>query len=144
MSNFLKIAALLLCFASTLNLQAQTANTEEAKIIDGWNSIWQAYQTGNTEAMWAAYTEEATEIGPDGSLTVGKKALRESWAAFMKMVDAPPTFTYEQPVVRIITADVAIITWYSTADIKVGGQQFARESLVCLELVERQYNCPRA
>lgn len=73
--------------------------------------------------MWAAYTDNAAEIGPDGSLTTGKQALRENWAAFMKMADAAPKFTYENPSVRMLTADVAILTWDSIADIKIGGQQ---------------------
>jgi uncharacterized protein (TIGR02246 family) len=73
--------------------------------------------------MWAAYTDEAAEISPDGHLTQGKKALREGWDAFMKMVDTRPKFTYETPSVRILSPEFAILTWTSTADIKIQGQQ---------------------
>lgn len=107
-------------FAQTAN--AQTA-ADEAAIKTFWKETWQAYDAGNLEKMWASYTDNAGEIGPDGSLTVGKKALRESWEAFMKMVDTAPKFTYESPVVRMLNAEFAILTWDSSADIKIGGQQ---------------------
>ena len=102
--------------------QAQTTS-DEAAVKAFWKDVWTAYEAGNIEKMWAAYTEEAAEIGPDGSLTSGKRALRENWDAFMKMVDNAPKFTYDNPVVRMLTADIAILTWDSEADIKIGGQQ---------------------
>ncbi|MBL7782793.1 MAG: nuclear transport factor 2 family protein [Saprospiraceae bacterium] len=116
---------LLACCALALFTQTSYAQTakDEADLKVYWKNIWEAYQAGNTEAMWAAYTEDAEEITPDGNLTQGKKALREGWEAFMKMVDAPPTFTYESPSVRFLTPDVAILTWDSSADIKIHGQQ---------------------
>lgn len=77
----------------------------------------------NQETGWAIYTDDATEIDPGGNMTVGKKALREGWDAFMKMADAPPTFKYENVQVRMLTADVALAVWDSEADIKVQGQQ---------------------
>ena len=116
----------LFCCFFTLSLdaqKAQRANPDEEAIKKFWNEIWEAYQAGDTEKMWAAYTDEAGEIDPSGTLVVGKENLRASWDAFMEMVDEAPTFTYENPVVRMLTKDVAIITWDSSADIKMGGQQ---------------------
>ncbi|HMQ60307.1 MAG TPA: SgcJ/EcaC family oxidoreductase [Flavilitoribacter sp.] len=121
----LTFAFALIAFAA----QAQRAGSEEAAIKNLWNSIYQAFETGNNEAMWAAYTDNAGEIGPDGSLTIGKEKLKASWEAFMKMVDEAPKFTLEEPTVRILTPDVAILTWQSSADIKVGGQQFGGKSV---------------
>lgn len=119
---FATVALLAFTLFTPQKAAAQTA-ADEAAIKAYWKDIWTAFDAGNEEKMWAAYTDNAAEIGPDGSLTTGKQALRENWAAFMKMADAAPKFTYENPSVRMLTADVAILTWDSTADIKIGGQQ---------------------
>lgn len=78
---------------------------------------------GNTEAGWSLYSEDATEVDPGGNITFGKKALREGWDAFMKMADETPKFKYENVLVRMLTADVALAVWDSEADIKIQGQQ---------------------
>ncbi len=123
MKNILFDALLILAFGLAANVaNAQTA-ADETAVKTFWKDTWSAFDSGDIEKMWAAYTENAAEIGPDGSLTSGKKALRENWDAFMKMVDATPKFSYANPSVRFVTADVAVITWDSEADIKIGGQQ---------------------
>lgn len=124
------LCTLLTCCAFALftpTSHAQTA-AEEAAVKSFWNETWATFDAGNVEGMWAAYTDDAAEIGPDGTLTTGKKALRESWDMFMKMADAPPTFKYENPSVRILTPDIALVTWDSEADIKIGGQQLGGKS----------------
>lgn len=100
---------------------AQT-NSETA-IKQVWQSVYEAFNSGNTEKGFTYYTETALEIGPDGTLLSGKKAIRENWAAFMKMLDEKPKFNYSNPAVNIITADVAIITWNSNDEMKIQGQQ---------------------
>jgi len=123
MKNILFDALLILAFGFVASVaDAQTA-ADETAVKTFWKDTWTAFDSGDSEKMWAAYTENAAEIGPDGSLTSGKKALRENWDAFMKMADATPKFSYSNPSVRFVTADVAIITWDSEADIKIGGQQ---------------------
>ncbi len=112
---------LTLLFLSATTAQAQTA--DEAAILKFWKETWTAFQAGNNAAMWDAYTDQAQEVTPDGQLASGKDAMRAGWDQFMKMVDAPPVFTASDPQIRMITTDVAILTWDSTADIKVGGQQ---------------------
>lgn len=120
----LKIFAITLfsLFTTLITLHAQNA-ADEAAVKKFWNDVNEAYVSGNDDQMWAAYTENAAEIGPDGSLTTGKKALRENWDMFMKMADEKPKFSYTNPAVRFITPDVAIITWDSEMDIKIQGQQ---------------------
>jgi uncharacterized protein (TIGR02246 family) len=123
MKNILFSAlALLTCTLYAPCAQAQTA-ADEAAIKTFWAETWQAYDAGNVEQMWAAYTDNAEEITPDGNLAIGKQAMRDSWDQFMKMVDTPPSFTNSNLTVRLITADVAILTWDTAADIKIGGQQ---------------------
>lgn len=114
--------SLLSLFTILSTLKAQNA-TDEAAVKAFWKDIYEAYNADDTEKMWAAYTENATEIGPDGSLTTGKKNLRESWDMFMKMADEKPKFSYTNPSVRFITPEVAIITWDSDTDVKIQGQQ---------------------
>lgn len=99
------------------------ANTETTNIHKMWKSTWDAYQAGDNKKMWAAYTNDAAEISPDGNITYGKKALKTSWEAFMKMTDKAPSFTYGDPQVRMLTNDIALIVWDSSADIQMGGQQ---------------------
>lgn len=116
---------LVLFFSLGFCAQTATAQTaaDKAALETMWNSVLHAFDSGDMEAMWAAYTDDAAEIGPDGSLTSGKAALRASWDGFMKIVDEKPKFTYTNISYRFITPDVAIATWDGDADIKVGGQQ---------------------
>lgn len=137
MKHVFQSITLLLALSCAAQMNAQTqgvlwvgsrstgaqSNPDVTAIHTMWKNTWDAYQAGDTEKMWAAYTDDAAELGPDGNITFGKKALRESWEAFMKMADKAPTFTYGNPLVRILTSDIALIVWDSEADIQIGGQQ---------------------
>jgi len=123
MKNILFDALLILAFGFVASIAGAQTAADETAVKTFWKDTWSAFDSGDTEKMWAAYADNAAEIGPDGSLTSGKKSLRENWDAFMKMVDAVPKFSYASPSVRFVTADVALITWDSEADIKIGGQQ---------------------
>lgn len=114
------IALLFISFAFQ-NVHAQTEN--EATFKAYLKNMYDAYQGDNADAMWAYYTENGAEIGPDGHLSNGKAALKAGWDAFMKMVDGKPSFTYELTSWRLISPEVALLTWNSTADIKILGQQ---------------------
>lgn len=113
---------LLFCL-SGFAVQAQRAGSEEAAILDFWKKTWEAYDAGDLDKMWAAYTDEAGEISPDGTLTVGKANLKAEYEAMLKMLDEKPKFTYENPSVRILSPEFALVTWSSNADFKIGGQQ---------------------
>ena len=137
MNHLLKIFVILITLAYSYNLFAQPvggiwigsktpknlANTEATNLLKMWKSTWEAYQAGDTKKMWAAYTNDAAEISPDGNITYGKKALKASWEEFMKVTDKAPSFTYGDPQVRMLTNDVALIVWDSSADIQIGGKQ---------------------
>ena len=124
---FFKCLAICACIFFTQTANAQSAG-DEAAVKAFWKNVWDAYDAGDTEKMWAAYTEDAAEISPDGHLTQGKKALRENWDMFMKMVDAPPKFSYENPAVRMLSSELAILTWDSNTDVKIHGQQMGGET----------------
>lgn len=103
-------------------VHAQNPNTK-AEVIQMFNEVADAFTNGNDAKGWSYYSETATEIGPDGSFTSGKQALKASWDGFMKMVDSKPTFSYTNPAVQVLTPNVAVITFDSEADIKIKGQQ---------------------
>lgn len=99
------------------------SNANATAIHKMWKDTWDAYQVGDNKKMWTVYTTDAAEISPDGNITYGKKALMASWEAFMKMADKAPSFTYGDPQVRMLTNDIGLIVWDSSADIQMGGQQ---------------------
>ncbi len=103
-------------------IQAQNPNTK-AEVIQMFNAVADAFNHGQDEKGFGYYTETATEITPDGTLSTGKAALKASWDGFMKMVDTRPTFTYTNPAVQVLSPYVAVITFDSEADIKIKGQQ---------------------
>lgn len=118
-----------------VQLQAQTDNqaTFEAYL----KKVYDAYENGSDDVMWAYYTDNASEISPDGRLTNGKSAMKASWAEFMTMVDAKPTFTYALTSWRLIQPDVALVTWDSVADIKVQGQQYGGKTS-CMAVLHKK------
>lgn len=56
-------------------------------------------------------------------LIMGIKNLEASWKMFDGMVDGTPKFTYQLTSSRMVTPEIAIITWDSDADIVIKGQQ---------------------
>ena len=129
MKNILfSILALLFVSLFTSNANAQTA-ADEATVKTFWKQVWKAYESGNIDEVMKVYTDNACSVTPDGRLQSGKSAMKEDWEAFTKMTDAPPKFTYEEPSIRVITADAAIVTYSTQADIKIGGQQVGGKML---------------
>jgi len=124
MSKLLHLATATFFFALCVfsNVQAQTTS-DAASVKTFWKEVWQAYQTGNTEKVMGVYTDNASSITPDGRIQVGKDAMKTDWENFMKMTDEAPKFSYEEPTIRLITPDVAVVTYATEADIKIGGQQ---------------------
>lgn len=121
MKSIILSASVLFC--SLFFVHKAVAQDNQATFESYLQKVYDAYESGNADAMWAFYTDAASEVSPDGTLASGIKNLRAGWDMFMKMVDSKPTFTYKLTSWRLITPEVALITWDSTADIKVQGQQ---------------------
>lgn len=119
--------AALLMTSMFSTVHAQNPNTK-AEVIQMFNEVADAFNKGQDARGFGYYTETATEISPDGTLSTGKAALKASWDGFMKMVDTRPTFVYTNPVVQVLTPNVAVITFDSEADIKIQGQQVGGKS----------------
>jgi uncharacterized protein (TIGR02246 family) len=100
------------------------------------SEVFNAYESSDENAMWHYYTANASEITPDGRLSIGKEALKASWDEFMKMVDSRPKFTYKLTSWRLITPEVALVTWDATSDIKVQGQQMGGPS-TCVAVLHK-------
>lgn len=97
------------------NAQAEAVHKALMSVVDD-------FANGNSNG-WKIYTDDATEIDPNGNITFGKKAMLDAWDAFMKMVDEKPKFTYSNVLVRMLTNDIAIAVFETSADIKIKGQQ---------------------
>lgn len=120
---------------------ANAQKSAENDIKKIWKGVYEAYNAGDYDKGFTYYTENAVEIGPGGNLTDGVKAMKESWAAFQKMMDSTPKFTYDNLNVRLITSDVAILHWDQEADIKMGGQQYGgpAKALAVMKKVNGQW-----
>ncbi|MBK8504773.1 MAG: nuclear transport factor 2 family protein [Saprospiraceae bacterium] len=113
------------------------AQQDDQKTFEAYLSkVFNAYESSDVNAMWQYYTENASEITPDGRLSVGKESLKASWEEFMKMVDSRPKFSYKLTSWRLITPEVALLTWDSNADIKVQGQQMGGPS-TCVAVLHK-------
>ncbi len=116
--------------------QNAAAQDNQATFEAFLKKVYDSYQSGNNDAMWSFYTDNSAEITPDGRFTSGKQALKAGWDEFMGMVDGKPSFTYKLSSWRLITPDVALVTWDSTADIKVQGQQMGGPS-TCVAVLRK-------
>jgi ketosteroid isomerase-like protein len=123
-------------FATILFVQNASAQDNQATFESFLKKVYDAYQSGNDGAMWDFYTDNAAEITPDGRLISGKQTLKAGWDEFMKMTDSRPTFTYKLTSWRLITPEVALVTWDSTADIKIQGQQIGGPS-ICVAVLHK-------
>ncbi|MEI2695093.1 MAG: nuclear transport factor 2 family protein [Saprospiraceae bacterium] len=85
--------------------------------------VYTLYEKHDYKALKNIYDRQAGEIGPDGMLIMGIKNLEASWKMFDGMVDGTPKFTYQLTSSRMVTPEIAIITWDSDADIVIKGQQ---------------------
>ncbi|MCC6725063.1 MAG: SgcJ/EcaC family oxidoreductase [Saprospiraceae bacterium] len=120
-------------FAS--NLAAQ--NDNQASFETYLKKVYTAYETEPINAVDKFYTENASEIGPDGSLTIGRKALGESWKQLQGMMDAKPQFTYQLTSWRLIKPDLALITWDSHDKFFMFGQTMEKDN-TCAALLRKE------
>jgi uncharacterized protein (TIGR02246 family) len=109
-----------------LNVTAQNA-TDVAAVKKFYYDGWQTYLTMDFNKIMTLYTDKVVSIDPAGGITTDKKTMRETWEGFFKMLDTKPTFTYQEPNIRFITPDVAVVSFKYADDIKMQGQQIGGE-----------------
>ncbi|MBI1227635.1 MAG: SgcJ/EcaC family oxidoreductase [Bacteroidetes bacterium] len=125
-SSFLSKFIFMFCFFSTLNLAAQ--NDNQASFEAFLKKVYSALDSDKPSSITQFYTEKASEIDPDGKLTIGRKALEDSWVQLQGMMDAKPQFTYKLSSWRLIKPDVALITWDSHDKFFIFGQTIEGEN----------------
>lgn len=133
MKNAVKSLILLFVVSFAAQMSAQSAgalwagsrssNANANAVHNFITECYDAFSNGDVAKGYAGYTEEAAEIDPTGNIIFGKKALKEGWEGFIKIVDEKPKFNYSNVLVRMLTDDVALAVFDSEADIKIGGQQ---------------------
>lgn len=129
MKNLISFVLILAGFLSATNLvsaqgkPAKLPMENKATFETFLKDVYTMYDKHDYKALKNMYERQASEIGPDGVLILGLKNLEASWKLFDQMVDPTPKFTYQLTSSRMITPEIAIVTWDSDADIKIKGQQ---------------------
>ncbi|MBK9723014.1 MAG: nuclear transport factor 2 family protein [Saprospiraceae bacterium] len=131
---FYSVLLLVLVFSNpqSLSAQAKPAKLPLENRINFENflkEIYTAYENKDYKALKNYYDRSAAEINPDGSMVQGIKNLEAAWKAFDGMVDEKPIFTYKLTSSRMVTPDVAIVTWDSDAQMKIKGQDMGGKAI---------------
>lgn len=95
----------------------------EKFLSDVYNAYYEAYDKKNYKNFAKYFGGNACEIGPDVSLVYSLKSLKEMWPKMDQMLDSKPSFDYKLTSSRMITSDVALITWDVNSNILVKGNQ---------------------
>ncbi len=106
-------STILFIIASFFASNADAQNDNQASFESYLKKIYTTFSTDGFQAMKPYYTENAIEIGPDGGLINGQKAIGEYYGQLEGMMDAKPQFTFQLTSWRLIKPDVAHITWDS-------------------------------
>lgn len=123
------IVGLFLCFNSLTaqkkapKLPMDNKAVMEKFLTDVYTAYYEAYDKKSYKNFVKFFSGSACEIGPDGKLTYSLKALKEMWPLADQMLDSKPNFDYKLTSSRMITSDVALITWDVNADMLVKGAQ---------------------
>lgn len=120
----MKNAIRLLFLASVLFAQAASAQTadNQATFEAYLKKVYGAFETAGFDGLKKYYSPEATEINPEGRLSQGLAALEADWKEFEKMMDAKPKFTFKLTSWRLLTPEVALLTWDSEDEFYFQGQ----------------------
>lgn len=131
------ISSLVLCIILSMSITAlfgqgkpyKLPMDNKASVETFLKDVYTAYEKMNYKLLKSYYDRQAGEINPDGSMVQGLKNLEASWKAFDGMVDERPTFTYQLTSSRMVSEDIAVVTWDSEANIKIKGQQVGGETI---------------
>jgi ketosteroid isomerase-like protein len=111
-------------FSSKSAAQTDNQSTFETYL----KTVYGAFETDGFDALTKYYAASATEVSPDGTLLYGLSAIRANWAEAEKMFDAKPQFEYTLTNWRLVTKDVAVLTWDATDKFSMQGQQMEFQS----------------
>lgn len=114
----------IILFVSSLFAPIAQAQTDNQATFEAYlKTVYDAYETGGYDKLMQHYAPTASEIGPDGRLISGLSTLKAAWDEMDKMLDAKPKFTYQLTSWRLVTPDVALITWDTEDEFQIQGQK---------------------
>lgn len=128
---------LILIFSSLFSLNLAAQSDHQAIFEAYLKQVYTGFETESISAVDKYYAENAAEIGPDGSLTSGRQALRESWEKLQSMMDAKPQFAYKLTSWRFVKPDLALITWESHDKFFLFGQTMESDN-TCSALLRKE------
>ena len=102
----------------TVAAQKPSQATFEKYLVE----VYGAYERGGFEGIRPYYAPECVEISPDGSVANGLAAIEANYNAFAAMMDAPPVFRYKLTSWRMVTPELAFLTWDTDDEIRIKGQ----------------------
>jgi uncharacterized protein (TIGR02246 family) len=117
---FSKTTLLFLGLFLTQGLFAQAPNQETFEKY--LKEVYSVFDRGGFESIRQYYAPECVEIAPDGTVTRGLSAIEAGYKAFEQIMDAPPVFRYKLTSWRMVTPELAFLTWDTDDEIRVMGQ----------------------
>lgn len=119
---------ILFLFVSLFSQNAQAQTDNQATFEAFLKTAYTAFENGGFDALAQFYAPTASEISPDGNQLNGLSAIKANWADAEKMFDAKPQFEYMLTTWRLVTADVAVLTWDATDKFSMQGQKMEFKS----------------
>jgi len=100
------IAALAIAGLSVVAVGAQKPDPDAQKLADQYIA---AFAKGDTKALTALYTADATRLGPDGQLLTGRAAIEKGYVDGFAGPLKGSTLSLQQGRVQAVTPDVKIM-----------------------------------
>lgn len=106
------IAAFVLASLSVVVANAQKPDPDAQKLADQYIA---AFGKGDSKALTALYTADATRLGPDGQLITGRAAIEKSYVDGFAGPLKGSALTLQQGGTQVVTPDVKIMEGRFTA-----------------------------
>lgn len=114
----------ILLLISSFFVQSTQAQTDNHATFEAYlKTVYGAFEKSGFDALAKYYAPNALEISPDGTPLNGLSAIRANWSEAEKMFDAKPQFEYKLTTSRLVTPNVALITWDATDKFSMQGQK---------------------
>lgn len=111
----------------------------EKFLNDVYAAYYQAYDKKDYRGFARYFGGNAAEIYPDGHLVYTLKNLKTAWKESDEMLDEKPSFVNKLTSSRMISPEVALITWECEADMKAQGQQVGGR-FICHAILKKKGN----
>lgn len=142
MSNFLKMAALLLCISFAPTLHAQTISAADQKGTEEcYNAFMSAFDKLDASGLGSWFTENAEHITPMGEIVRGRANLVASFTnlfAFLKTQPKPDRAEHNNTAGQSRYLATDLILWtYTSEDVSHYGDKTMSEKMSVCVLVRK-------